>query len=98
MAHYIDTNNLNFYILHKPLMKLVDLRHVAKQDVFLAEQDAGDEVSQSRVVQLCCIALQLHITHVVSAQYKQLQCWCWAYVDSQLARVDTGDTHLQHAQ
>lgn len=38
-------------------MKLVDFIHVAKQDVLLAEQGAGDEVSHGRVVHLCCIAL-----------------------------------------
>lgn len=39
-------------------MKLVDFRHVSKQDVLLAEQCAGDEVSHSRIVHFCCIALE----------------------------------------
>lgn len=49
-----------------PLMKLIDFRHVAKQNVLLAEQVAGDEVSHGRVVHLCCIALELNITCITS--------------------------------
>lgn len=48
-------------------MKLVYFRHVAKQDVLLAEQGAGDEVSQGRVVHLCSVALEINITHITSA-------------------------------
>ncbi len=44
-------------------MKLVDFRHVAEQDVLLAEQGAGDEVSHGWVVHLCRIALQCDITY-----------------------------------
>lgn len=44
-------------------MKLVDFRHVAKQDVLLAEQGVRDEVSHGGVVHLCCIALEFNITN-----------------------------------
>lgn len=43
-------------------MKLVDFIHVSKQDVLFAEQGAGDEMSHSRVVHLCRIALEFIIT------------------------------------
>ena len=41
-----------------PLVELVDFWHVAKQDVFLVEQGAGDELSHRRVVHLCRVALK----------------------------------------
>lgn len=41
-----------------PLMKLIDFRHVAEQDVLLAEQGGGDEVSHGRVVHLSRVALR----------------------------------------
>lgn len=41
-------------------MKLIDFRHVAEQNVLLAEQGAGDEVSHGGVVHLSRIALTLH--------------------------------------
>lgn len=47
-------------------MKLIDFRHVAKQNVLLAEQVAGDEVSHGWVVHLCCIALEFNITCITS--------------------------------
>lgn len=40
-------------------MKLVDFRHVAKQNVLLVLQAVGDEMSHGRVVHLGRIALQL---------------------------------------
>lgn len=43
-----------------PFMKLVDLKHVSKQDVLLAEQGAGDEVSHGGVVHLCRVALKFN--------------------------------------
>lgn len=49
-------------------MKLIDFRHVAKQNVLLAEQGAGDEVSHGRVVHLCCIALGIKSTHALHLQ------------------------------
>lgn len=39
-------------------MKLIDFRHVAEQDVLLAEQGGGDEVSHGRVVHLSRVALR----------------------------------------
>lgn len=39
-------------------MKLIDFGHVAEQNILLAEQGAGDEVSHGRVVHLCRIALE----------------------------------------
>lgn len=48
-------------------MKLVDFWHVPKQDVLLAVQVAGDEVSHGRVVHLCRVALDFNIAHLVKA-------------------------------
>lgn len=45
----------------RPLVKLIDFRHVAKQDVLLVEQSAGDEGSQRRVVHLRRVALEFNI-------------------------------------
>lgn len=42
-------------------MKLVDFRHVAKQDDLLAQQGAGDEVSHGWVVHLSRISLERNI-------------------------------------
>lgn len=38
-------------------MKLINFRHVPKQDVLLALQSAGYEVSHGGIVHLCCITL-----------------------------------------
>lgn len=54
-------------------MELVDFRHVAEQDVLLAEQGAGDEVSHGRVVHLCCVALEFNITYVTSTDSQNFQ-------------------------
>lgn len=48
-------------------MKLVDFWHVPKQDVLLAVQVVGDEMSHGRVVHLCRVALDFNITHLVKA-------------------------------
>lgn len=40
-----------------PFMKLIDFRHIAKQNVLLVLQVAGKEVRQGRVLHLCRIAL-----------------------------------------
>ena len=49
---------MNFKGAYVPLMKLIDFGHVAKQNILLAEQGAGDEVSHGGVVHLCRIALE----------------------------------------
>lgn len=47
-------------------MKLIDFRHVAKQNVLLIQQGVGDEVSHGRVVHLCRITLQDNIAYTHS--------------------------------
>lgn len=47
-------------------MKLIDFRHVSKQNVLLAEQGAGHEVSHGRVVHLRRVALgfKMHLCQI----------------------------------
>lgn len=50
-------------INHSPAVKIVDLRHVSKEDVSLAAQDWGQKARQSWIVHLSLVALQ----HLIKA-------------------------------
>lgn len=76
-------------------MKLIDFRHVAEQDVLLAEQGGGDEVSHGRVVHLSRVALRdifffCHFQLLFSTFF--LSCTYFAQ------NCDTRSAHLQHTQ
>lgn len=76
-------------------MKLIDFRHVAEQDVLLAEQGGGDEVSHGRVVHLSRVALRdifffCHFQLLFSTFF--LSCTYFAQ------NCDRRSAHLQHTQ
>lgn len=76
-------------------MKLIDFRHVAEQDVLLAEQGGGDEVSHGRVVHLSRVALRDIFFFVIFNCYSLLFFLSCTYFAQ---NCDTRSAHLQHTQ
>lgn len=64
-----------WFINHSPAVKIVDLRHVSKEDVSLAVQDWGQKPRQSWVVHLSLVALQ----HLIRAAQLRICSWFMTY-------------------
>lgn len=78
-------------------MKLIDFRHVAEQDVLLAEQGGGDEVSHGRVVHLSRVALR-DIFYLFFCHFQLLFSTFFLSCTYFAQNCDTRSAHLQHTQ
>lgn len=79
-------------------MKLIDFRHVAEQDVLLAEQGAGDEVSHGRVVHLSRVALHDIFFFFFFCHFQLLFSTFFLSCTYFAQNCDTRSAHLQHTQ